>query len=171
MVVSRCRGGWPLASVSVFFNHFIMDRMISPKVIAADAGTWLNVLGDHQLVKLTTHDTDGLFTVVQQINEPGTGLPAHVHSREDETFLVLEGQVEFVLGESPQILGVGDLAYAPRGLAHSFRVVSTTPAKMLIQLAPAGLEKMFQELSELPTGPPDLARVAQVCSRYGIVFL
>jgi quercetin dioxygenase-like cupin family protein len=145
--------------------------MSPPQLIGSDAGEAINVLGDFQRLKLSGHDTGGLFALVEQRNEPGTGLPPHQHTREDETFFVLEGSVEFTVGEVTKTLGVGDLAYAPRGTAHSFRVGGSGPARMLIHLAPAGLEVMFQELSELPSGPPDLAVVAEVCARYGVSFL
>jgi len=42
---------------------------------------------------------------------------------------------------------------------------------MLITFVPAGLEKLFVELSGLPPGPPDMAQVFAVCSRAGIEFL
>lgn len=142
-----------------------------PKLVPAAAGTLLNVLGDRVLVKLTGENTNAQFALTEQVNEPGTGLPPHRHTQEDETFLVLEGQVEFVVGSDTAIVEAGGLAYAPRGTVHSFRVVSDTPARMLIHVSPAGLENMFQELSELPAGPPDMAQVMAICGRYGVTFL
>ena len=142
-----------------------------PKVVPATGGTPLIVLGDHVVVKLTGQDTGGEFALAEQLNEPGTGIPLHRHTHEDETFVVLEGRVEFVVDSAVTIVEAGGLAYAPRGTAHSFRVVSDTRARMLIYLSPAGLELMFQELSQLPAGPPDLAQVATICGRYGVSFV
>jgi quercetin dioxygenase-like cupin family protein len=143
----------------------------NPKLVPAAAGTSLHVLGDQVLVKLTGQDTNGQFALTEQWNEPGTGIPPHRHLREDETFFVLEGRVEFVVGETTTTVEPGGLAYAPRGLAHSFRVVSNMPARMLIHVSPAGLENMFQELSQLPAGPPDMAQVMATCGRYGVSFV
>jgi quercetin dioxygenase-like cupin family protein len=142
-----------------------------PKVVPAAAGTPLTVLGDRLVFKLTSPDTNGLFTLTEQFNEPGTGIPLHCHSREDESFLVLEGQVEFVVGPTTTLVEPGGLLYAPRNIAHSFRAVGATPSRMLIHIWPAGLETMFQELSQLPAGPPDLGQVAAICARYGIAFV
>ncbi|UOQ51750.1 cupin domain-containing protein [Hymenobacter cellulosivorans] len=142
-----------------------------PKLVPAAAGTPLNVLGDQVLVKLTGQDTNAQFALTEQVNKPGTGLPLHLHTQEDETFLVLEGQVEFVIGADSSIVEAGGLAYAPRGTAHSFRVVGDTPVRMLIHISPAGLENMFQELSQLPADPPDVAQVAAICGRYGVSFV
>ncbi|MGI4832613.1 MAG: cupin domain-containing protein [Janthinobacterium lividum] len=140
-------------------------------VIPAAAGTPLTVLGDRLLLKLTSADTAGCFTLVEQFNEPGTGIPLHRHTREDESFWVLEGQVEFVIGDTTTIVEPGVVVYAPRNVAHSFRAVSATPTRMLVHVWPAGLETMFGELSQLPAGPPDLGQVAAICAHYGISFL
>jgi quercetin dioxygenase-like cupin family protein len=142
-----------------------------PKLVPAAAGTALTVLGDPVLLKLTGQDTNAQFTLTEQVNEPGTGLPLHLHTRHDETFLVLEGRVEFMLGPDTILVEAGGLAHAPRHVAHGFRVVSATPARLLIYISPAGLESMFQELSQLPAGPPDMAQVTAICSRYGVAFL
>jgi quercetin dioxygenase-like cupin family protein len=83
---------------------------------------------------------------------------------------VLEGRVEFLVGQTNTTVEPGGLAYAPRGLAHSFRVVST-PARMLFQVSPAGLENMFQELSQLPAGPPDMGQVVAICGHYSVSFV
>ena len=143
----------------------------SATIIPAAAGTPLNVLGDRLLLKLTSADTAGCFTLVEQFSEPGTGIPLHRHTREDESFWVLEGQVEFVVGDTTTVVEPGGFVYAPRDVAHSFRAVGAAPARMLIHVWPAGLETMFGELSQLPAGPPDLGQVALICARYGISFL
>ncbi len=142
-----------------------------PKVVPAAAGIPLTVLGDRVLLKFTSPDTNGLFTLTEQFNEPGTGIPLHRHTREDESFWVLEGRVEFVVEDTTTIVEPGGVIYAPRGVAHSFRAVSATPTRMLVHISPAGLETMFEEFSQLPTGPPDFGQVAAICTRYGISFV
>jgi quercetin dioxygenase-like cupin family protein len=142
-----------------------------PKVVPAAAGIPLTVLGDRVVLKFTSPDTNGLFTLTEQFNSPGTGIPLHRHTREDESFWVLEGQVEFVVADTTTIVEPGGVIYAPRGVAHSFRAVSTTPSRMLVHIAPAGMETMLVELSQLPTGPPDFDQVAAICTRYGIAFV
>jgi quercetin dioxygenase-like cupin family protein len=141
-----------------------------PKVVPAAAGSPLTVLGEHVLLKFTSSDTNGLFTLTEQFNSPGTGIPLHRHTREDETFWVLEGQVEFVVADTTTIVEPGGVIYAPRGVSHSFRAVSATPSRMLVHIAPAGMETMLEELSQLPAGPPDFGQVVAICTRYGIAF-
>ena len=144
---------------------------LTPSIVPAAQGLRLSVLGDQQCIKLTGQHTNNLFTLVEQLNSPGTGIPRHIHTREDETFHVQEGQVEYEVDGTVTTLGAGDLAYVPRGVAHSFRVVGSTPARVLVSIFPAGAEHMFQELAQLPAGPPDFPVVAEICGRYGIAFL
>ncbi|MEJ7664289.1 MAG: cupin domain-containing protein [Hymenobacter sp.] len=131
----------------------------------------LSVLGDQQCIKLTGQDTNNQFTLLEQLNSPGTGIPRHLHAKEDEVFHVQEGRVEYEVDGAVTTLGPGDLAYVPRGVAHSFRVVGSQPARVLVSIFPAGAEHMFQELAQLPAGPPDFPVVAEICGRYGITFL
>lgn len=134
-------------------------------------GLRLNVIGDQQCLKLTGKDTNQQFTLIEQTNEPGTGIPRHVHAHEDEVFQVVAGTVEFEVSGALQVLGAGELVYLPRGTAHSFKVVGSTTATVLLSIFPAGIEGMFEELGKLPAGPPDFAQVAEICGRYGVTFV
>ncbi len=143
---------------------------MNPKIVKNDAGHKLNVLGDNQNIKLTGNDTNGQFTLIEQHNEPGVGIPPHIHENEDEVFQVIQGQVEVRIGEQTTILNAGDLIFCPRGVPHSWRVVGEEKAKAMLSIFPAGLETMFEELSQLPAGPPDLAVVGKICEKYNLRF-
>ena len=144
---------------------------VAAKVVRAPDGTPCGVLGTHMTHKLTGADTYGQLMWLEDHNPPGAMIPPHVHTREDEVFRVLEGAVEFTLGDDTLTLGPGDVAYAPRYVPHSWRVVGDAPARTIMSAFPAGIEHMFVELGELPAGPPDLARVGEICGRYGIYFV
>jgi hypothetical protein len=89
----------------------------------------------------------------EAIVPPGGGPPPHVHSREEEGFYVLEGEITFRVGDKRLVAGPGLFANMPVGTPHSFKNESGQPARMLISLAPAGLEKMFFEVGvPLPEG-------------------
>jgi len=141
------------------------------KVIRDVEGTPVNVLGDHQVLKLAAGDTNGRVTAIVQNNPPNTQIPKHVHANEDEVFHLLEGEMEFEVGSQTVALKAGDLIFLPRGIPHSFKVVGTAHAKTHLTVVPAGLEKMFDELSRLPAGPPDMPTVARICGRYGVRFV
>ncbi|SHL22325.1 Cupin domain-containing protein [Chitinophaga jiangningensis] len=141
------------------------------KVIRSAEGSRLNVLGDNQTFKFTGADTGGLFTTFIQENPPGIQIPKHRHTREDEFFHVISGEVEFQIEDDIHSLLAGDMIFLPRGVAHSFKVVGNSPARVECSVYPSGLEFMFEELGRLPAGPPDLAVVAAICDRYGVQFV
>lgn len=141
------------------------------KFLTLGSGHSLKVLGDHMTVRLAAEDTGGRFTLVEQANEPGTGIPMHVHEREDELFHVLEGQMEFRVGAELMTATAGTTVFLPRNVPHTWMVVGSAPAKTLLSIFPGGAENMWQELSDLPAGPPDMQQVVEICARYGVKFL
>jgi quercetin dioxygenase-like cupin family protein len=141
------------------------------KILKQEEGTRLNVLGDHQRIMLSGKDTNNQFTLIEQWNDPGVGVPKHVHAKEDEVFHVLEGAVEFQVEDTVQTLKAGELTYVPRGVAHRFTVVGDTKARVHLSIFPAGIERMFEEMDQLPAGPPDFAVVTAICAKYGVTIL
>ena len=144
---------------------------MKPRIIKNDAGHKLNVMGDNQIIKLSSKDTNGQFTLIEQHNEPGMGIPPHVHENEDEVFHVLTGMVEMMIGEESTTLSAGDMIFCPRGIPHAWRVVGEEKAKAMLSIFPACLEGMFEELSELPVGPPDMEKVTAICGKYNLKFV
>ena len=147
-----------------------MNRQKS-KIIKNKEGKILNVLGDNQNIKLSGVDTNGQYTLIEQFNEPGVGIPPHIHENEDEVFHVLEGQVEISIADKTTILKAGDLIFCPKGVPHSWKVIGEDKARAMLSIFPAGLEGMFEELSELPAGPPDMKKVSEICGRYKLQFV
>ena len=108
-------------------------------------GRTIAVVGDVYRFLATGEDTNGKYAQWEAIVPPGGGPPPHVHSREEEGFYVLEGEITFTIGDKRLVASVGMFANMPVGTPHSFKNESGKPAKMLISVAPAGLEKMFFE--------------------------
>lgn len=141
------------------------------KLIKKSEGKHLNVLGDNQIIKLTGKDTNGQFTLITQDNPPGIQIPKHIHTKEDEIFQVIEGEIEVEVGDQIVNLKDGDMIFLPRNIPHSFKVTGTKNAKVHVSIFPSGIENMFEELSQLPAGPPDFPRVAEICGKYKIHFV
>ena len=107
---------------------------------------------------------------------PGEGPPPHIHSREEEGFYVLEGQITFQIGDERLTAGAGTYANMPIGSLHSFRNDTQQVARMLISVAPAGLEQMFFEVgrpiaADEPPGPPtpeEIEKLLAIAPKYGI---
>ena len=145
-----------------------VDSSKHETVLAPGAGRFINVIGDHQTVKLTGEQTGGMFAMAEQNNEAGTAVPLHVHTQEDEMFYVCDGEMTFTVGDKEIVGTTGTTVYLPRGVPHGFRVNKKTRA--LVSVYPAGVEAMFYRLAELPPGPPDFEKVQAICAEYGIYF-
>ncbi len=86
----------------------------------------------------------GAFSIVEERAQCGYMAPRHVHAREAETFLVLDGALEGWSGGTTQMVEAGNLIFLPAGVEHAFRVVSAT-AHFLTLITPAGFETFFEE--------------------------
>jgi len=140
-------------------------------------GRTVAVVGDVYRFLATGEDTNGKYALWEAIVPPGGGPPPHVHSREEEGFYILEGEITFVIGDKRIVAGTGMFANMPVGTPHSFKNESRKPARMLISVAPAGLEKMFFEVGQpVPVGaqtvpPPtkeEIEKLLAVAPNYGI---
>ncbi len=144
---------------------------LEPKIVKEGSGEVLNVIGDVQTHKLLGSETDNQIVEWVDNVDPGVGIPPHVHTLEDEIFRVVRGEVEITVDGKATVLKEGDIAFAPKNVSHSWKVVGTKKAKMITSAFPAGIEKMFRELAKLPPGPPDFENVAKICGDHGITFV
>lgn len=142
-----------------------------PKIVKGSEGNVFNVLGDIQTHKIIGKDNGNQIVEWVSDVDPGVGIPPHIHTKEDEIFRVIKGEVEIMVGGKTTVLKAGDIAFAPRDVPHAWKVVGTEKAKMIASAFPAGIEHMFQELAALPAGPPDFAKVAEICAKQGISFV
>ena len=99
-----------------------------------DGGDSVWLVGDRITVKLTSEETGGVYSVAEEISPPQGGPPPHTHSQVEETLYVLEGEVEFLLGEDTIPAGAGSCVYVPRGALHTFKNVGTSPSRVLAVL-------------------------------------
>src|SRR5262245_18241020 len=140
-------------------------------------GRTVAVVGDVYRFLATGEDTSGKYALFEAFVSPGGGPPPHVHSREEESFYILEGEITFFVGDQRLVANAGMFANMPVGTPHSFKNESGKPARMLISVAPAGLERMFFEVgvpvppgattAPLPT-KGEIERLLATAPRYGI---
>ena len=100
--------------------------------------------GSLMRIKARAEDTGGALGLVEGSFYRGFGPPLHVHSRDDEAFYVLEGQIRFRQGDDEFVAGPGTWVWGPRGVPHAFKVESES-ARALVLVTPGGLEQMFEE--------------------------
>ena len=90
--------------------------------------------------------TNGKLSVFQSTMPEGFSPPRHIHTREDEVFLVLDGEVWFDVDGEFTLAGPGASVYMPRGVPHTFRVKSPV-ARLLGVISPGAFEQLFRNLS------------------------
>ena len=126
-------------------------------------------------MRSSSETTDGRFFLLEQLSMPvGLASPYHVHHNEDEAFYVLEGQVAIVCDGKWLMAGPGTYVYGPREIPHGFKVIGSTPARMLLLGAPAGFERFVRELSapiDAVPAPPDMAILVATAAKYGVDIL
>src|SRR5580698_4651031 len=124
-----------------------------PTVRTQSEGRTIAVVGDVYRFLATGEETGGKYAQWEAIVPPGGGPPPHVHSREEEGFFILEGEIVLQIGGERVVAMAGMFANAPIGTPHSFKNESEKPARMIITLVPAGLEQMFFEVGRpVPEG-------------------
>lgn len=146
--------------------------MIAPAHVPPDGGKRLNILGIPMLIRVRGRDTGGTLSVVESHDVPGGGPPPHIHSREDETFQVLEGAYEFIVGGQSITAPKGTTIFAPRGIPHTYRYLGQTPGRLMCLITPAGFEGFFEAVGALtPEQQQDLPRVMDIAKQFGLEFL
>jgi quercetin dioxygenase-like cupin family protein len=116
-------------------------------------------VGDTYTITVTGEDTAGRFCLMDMHIPPGGGPPPHRHDFE-ETFILLEGELEATFRGKKRIVRAGETVHIPANAPHQFHNVSTQPVRLLCVCSPAGLENSFREVgvpvATRTTPPPKL---------------
>ena len=154
-----------------------MSGLAGVKVVHAGGGKRIAVAGDLYTFVAEGEDTSRSYALWEAVVPPGGGPPPHIQNRKDEGFYVLEGEIAFVADGQKVIVRKGSFLNVPRGVLHTFKNETQADARMLILVAPAGLEKMFEEVGTVvtdpeakpsPPPPQELEKMTSVAPKYGI---
>ena len=113
--------------------------------------------GEGKMIKLPGHkithkvsglDTNGAYSMLE-VELDGDGPPLHIHKSEDESFYVLEGEINLLVGDRNIRATAGSLIFVPKGTIHTFSQIGHQPAKFLVTYSPSGFEKFFDEAVDL----------------------
>lgn len=128
---------------------------------------------------LSGADTGGAYCLLEASLAPGEDVPRHVHTREDETYYVLSGELEAAVGGEVFVLNAGDCLMAPRDVPHRLRNPGNVENHYLLMFSPPGFDEFLRatavpapENADAPIEPfPVAARnVREVAADYGIFF-
>ncbi len=139
---------------------------VQPVVLGVGEGRRFWTSLSNGTVKLESGTGD--FCVFESSPPPGApGTPPHVHRSYDEAWLVIEGVVEFVLGDTRRHrVDAGSFVFVPRGTPHAFCNPGPNQARILVIGSPP-VQAMVEEVGRLATGgPPDPKAVAEVFERF-----
>ena len=135
-------------------------------------------IGHLMTLLATSKQTGGKYALLRATERRGLEPPPHTHTKEDETFLILEGEVVYTVGNQTFHAKEADVMFLPKNMQHSFKI-QTAKLETLILLTPGGLENYFVEMSEpaeelqlppMPKGPPDIKKLIATASKYGVKF-
>ena len=133
----------------------------------------LNIVGEETLVKVSPADSNGQLAAFHLVAPPMSGPPRHVHTREDEWFYVLEGELVFELDGERHTVGAGGSVWLRRGVVHAYQNLTDRDARLLIVTTPGAFCDFFVEMSAAapPGGMPAPAVFAALDAQYGITTL
>ena len=107
-------------------------------------------------VLLRGEETSGHVSVTEIVVPPhSAGPPLHVHNF-DEAFYLLEGELIFQVEDALEAKGAGEIAFAPRNVAHTLANHSDAPARYMLVCTPAGFERHWARIAAEAAGisPP-----------------
>jgi quercetin dioxygenase-like cupin family protein len=122
-------------------------------------------------MKATAEETDGAFILVEDRMSLGKMTPLHTHPNQDETLIVLEGEILLYAEGREHRVGPRGVAVALRGAPHAFMVTSESALILTLQ-TPGGGEAFYRDASEPSTDdtdagrPPDLDRLRAAAQRH-----
>jgi quercetin dioxygenase-like cupin family protein len=170
-VTFSCRRGPPTMSI-----HLSTRTASDPYHLAAGEGPSLRHLGGLLTFKARAEQTAGNLWIKEGLGRRGYASPMHRHTREDEAFYVLDGELSVYVGAEVVRATAGGFLWAPRDVAHGFCVESDT-ARFLVVSTPGGFDGFFFATGEptddrsAPAGldaPPDVEALARVLAEFGV---
>lgn len=159
-------------------NEPKFSKSTSPKMASPVLGNSYWYIGHLMSILISGKDSNGLFSLIHGYEIRGLEPPPHTHTKEDESFYIMDGEIKYTVGGEELYAKKGDWVFLPRNVQHSFQVI-TEKAEVLMHFTPGGFEDYFIEMSEpakamvipdRPEGPPDVQKIIETASRYGIVF-
>jgi mannose-6-phosphate isomerase-like protein (cupin superfamily) len=108
--------------------------------------------GDHQQLEwvggsvmevlLDSEATEGSLFLARTRLKAGDAAPVHMHTAEDEMFLILSGRGVFFYGDDELLAEEGSVVYLPRNVPHGYHFL--TDVDLLTFCTPAGAEQFFR---------------------------
>lgn len=151
----------------------------TPKVIAPNLGpVAIGPDMSRSVLKLVSTDTNALLSLTEYHAPPAGGPPLHMHTLEDETFYILEGEVTFYVGGNIIKAPAGTTVFAPRNTPHTFKNCTDKWAKFIMVVTPPdNFERFYARISEKhangsdPTPDEVITRIGKLAPEHGLQIM
>ena len=145
-------------------NHLTSSNSLLDRNGQAD---WLQTRpGERCTIRVPAADTNGAYSLVEIVSEPGDGTPLHVHHNEDEYLFVVEGTARFALGDKIFDAEAGTIVTLPRNIPHAWGNRSSSRLRIAAMAYPGGVEAVLRIIAG-----GDAIDIPALAERFGVVPL
>jgi len=133
-----------------------------------EQANWLQTRpGECCLIRVPAADTNGAYSFVEIVSEPGDGTPLHVHQNEVEHLLVLEGTGRFAIGDRIFDAEAGTMVTLPRNIPHAWGNRSSSRLRIAGIVYPGGVEEVLRIMA----GGDVVIDIPALAERFGVIAL
>ncbi len=121
--------------------------------------------GESFMIRTSSADTEGRYSIIEIVADPRNAVPMHVHTNEEEHFIVVEGRVHLTNGKQLRELSAGEAATVKKGVPHAWANLSDAPVRMLVTFTPGDQESAFRLIGT--AAGLDASAIAEETERLG----
>jgi quercetin dioxygenase-like cupin family protein len=153
----------------------VPDDAVTLRLAGQSPATW--AMGSLFERLVTARHTGGRLDAAIVTQPPGLATPVHVHTREAEAWLVLDGSLMYQAGEQLADMTAGDFIYLPSGVPHAFRITGDQPARCFVLTLPGQLLDIYDQVGRpaqervVPDGgiaAEEIGRWLELAPAYGL---
>jgi mannose-6-phosphate isomerase-like protein (cupin superfamily) len=109
---------------------------------------WLETTpGERFKIQRSSTDTGGAYLILEVEADPRIGVPLHVHDREEEHFIVVEGTLQIAIDGRTQDLPAGTAVTVRKGMVHAWCNLTESPVRFIVVFTPGHIERLFRAVA------------------------
>jgi quercetin dioxygenase-like cupin family protein len=121
----------------------------TPEIADTATDEWLRARpGEQFSIRVPASATNGAYSITEIISSPGDSTPIHLHEKEDEHMLVLEGTVRVLYGDKTFDATAGTVISLDRGIQHAWGNPTDTPIRLIVTATPGGCEEALRLIAK-----------------------
>lgn len=146
---------------------------LTQEIMTPHSAKSFDFLGLWTTILLSGDDTGGTSALLDVHIPANSGPRPHIHTREDEVYLIKQGTFQFFMDGVCWQAGPGASLHLAKMHAHTFKNVGQNPGELLLFVYPAGLDRYFREVHDMGLKmPKDLDRLNALSEqKYGLRYL